>query len=44
MDEVVVALVGNKCDDYANQCIDLQQASVVKKAINANIFMEISAK
>ena len=40
----MIALVGNKCDDIHNQQVSLRDAQKVKQAINAQIFLETSAK
>ena len=42
--QVVVALVGNKVDDFENNQVPIKQAANVKDEIGAHIFEEISAK
>ena len=43
-DETVIVLVGNKCDNDADNQVPIQQGKAVSKEIGAHIFEEISAK
>ena len=44
MDNVVVALVGNKCDNVEQQAVSNKAAIRIKDQINAAIWLEVSAK
>ena len=41
---LVLALVGNKCDDIHKQEVSLRDAQKLKQQIGAQIFLECSAK
>ena len=43
-ESLVIALVGNKCDDIHKQEVSLRDAQKIKAAIGAQIFLECSAK
>jgi len=44
LDNVVVALIGNKCDNRELQIVKFVDAVALSKEIGASIYLEVSAK